>query len=351
MKTTFWLALGVFALTFLVAPAALANNASICEEYGCINVDIAPREVVEAYPEPNVVPLAVEESLILDRRYRRVNGSVEIYDAPNGTVIDTLDAGFNFLTTQTDQDGWTQINPGQWIQSEALGGATVSRFSGVLLPDGELPYTMAWVLVNTIPSRVPGAEPRDEDIDDLLLRYSRVSIYGSAEIDGWRWYQIGVNKWIHQTLVAKVLPVERPEGIDTNRWISVDLYEQVVIAYEGTKPVFASLVSSGLPEWSTNEGLFNVYVRYPRTIMSGAEGQSDFYYLEEVPWTMYFDNDIGLHGTYWHDGFGYRHSHGCVNMSITDAHWLYHWAAEEFNFEEPGDTGAAVYVYSSGDYR
>jgi lipoprotein-anchoring transpeptidase ErfK/SrfK len=59
---------------------------------------------------------------------------------------------------------------------------------------------------------------------------------------------------------------------------------------------------------------------------------------------MYFDDEIGLHGTYWHDGFGYRHSHGCVNLTITDAHWLYEWTTG-------GYEDAYVYVYSSGQYR
>ena len=47
---------------------------------------------------------------------------------------------------------------------------------------------------------------------------------------------------------------------------------------------------------------------------------------------MYFDGDIALHGAYWHDGFGYRKSHGCVNMTITDAHWLFQWAEDEYDF-------------------
>jgi lipoprotein-anchoring transpeptidase ErfK/SrfK len=207
---------------------------------------------------------------------------------------------------------------------------------------------MGWVLLNVVPSREPGAEPVDGDL--AILRYTRVNLYTAVEIDGWRWYQVGLNQWVHQTKIAKYLPVQRPADVDTERWISVDLYEQVLVAYEGDTPVFTTLVSSGLAEWPTREGLFNVYVRYPRTIMSGAAGQPDFYFLEEVPWTMYFDGDIGLHGTYWHDGFGYRHSHGCVNMSIMDSHWLYHWASPEFDFSVPNDTGAAVYVYSSGQY-
>jgi len=64
---------------------------------------------------------------------------------------------------------------------------------------------------------------------------------------------------------------------------------------------------------------------------------------------MYFDNDISLHGTYWHDGFGYRHSHGCVNLSISDAHYLFNWTTD-VEPDEDGDILTYVYVYSSGEY-
>jgi hypothetical protein len=50
-------------------------------------------------------------------------------------------------------------------------------------------------------------------------------------------------------------------------------------------------------------------------------------------------------GTYWHDGFGYRHSHGCVNLTITDAHWAFNWSRDG-GFDKP-----YVYVYSTGKYR
>ena len=84
--------------------------------------------------------------------------------------------------------------------------------------------------------------------------------------------------------------------------------------------------------------------------MSGAYSQPDFYYLQEVPWTMYFDDQIALHGAYWHDGFGFRRSHGCVNLTITDAHWLFQWAESEYNYRAGDLVGPAVYVYSSGVY-
>ncbi len=315
----------------------------------CVEVamGLAP-EHISAYPTPNVTQLAANQPLLSDRLYQRVLQRVDIYDAPNGNIISTLDAGFNYFTTWSPEGEWTQINYDQWVRTEFLRAAVPSSFSGVLLGEN-MPYTMAWMLVNTVPSRTPGEEPTVGDL--AILRYTKVNLYDTVEVDGWEWYQVGINQWVEQRNVARVLPVERPADVDTVKWVSVDLYEQVAIAYEDTTPVFATLISSGLAEWPTNEGLFHVYVRYPRTLMSGAEGQDDFYYLEEVPWTMYFDGDIGLHGTYWHDGFGYRQSHGCVNLSITDAHWLYDWASSEIDLTVPADTGAAVYVYSSGEYR
>jgi hypothetical protein len=340
----------LIVLTMLAAltliPTAFAQEN--CIEPACVEVAYGiPESEILAYPVPAVQPLMPDVALLQDRVYQRVNNAIEVYDAPNGNPAATLAAGFNFVTTLRVQDGWVEINPGQWARQENLGGATISQFAGVLLNE-PLRYPMAWALVNVRPSRTPGANALEED--DRILRYTRLNLYDSVEVEGWTWYQVGPQQWVHQTTIGKVLPVERPPMVDTFRWISVDLYEQVGIAYEGSTPVFTTLVSSGLSEWPTNEGLFHIYARYERTTMSGAEGKPDFYYLEEVPWTMYFDDDIALHGTYWHDGFGYRHSHGCVNLSITDAEWLYRWTAQEDDWITQRDLGTAVYVYSSGQY-
>lgn len=314
----------------------------------CDNGCGIPAAEILAYPAPAVQQLYPDEQTLYDRHYQKVLNAVSIYDAPNGNIVDTLDAGFNYVTVKGSVDGWTEIDPDRWVQSENLKEVLPTRYAGVTLP-AVLPYPVAWILVNVVPSPAPGANPPDGAL--AILRYTVVNIYSTVQVGDWNWYQIGVDQWVEQRNIAQVLPVERPADVDTDKWVSVDLYEQVAIAYEGTIPVFATLVSSGLKDWPTNEGLFHIYVRYPRTLMSGAPGKPDFYALQEVPWTMYFDHDIGLHGTYWHDGFGYRHSHGCVNLSITDALWLYNWASSEIDLSVSNDTGAAVYVYSSGAYR
>lgn len=344
------LRLALLLLFALPMTAAFAQEP--CDEIeGCApGIGLTP-EALAAYPEPNVSPLVIDDSVLYDRIYRRLNGGVNIHDAPGGNVINTLGPGFSFITVNATEGDWTAIDNGQWVQSSALTeDVLISRYAGVELPEEPLPYPMAWTMRHLRPASYPGGE--EDQSNPFLYRYTRVNLYTYVVVeDGTRWYQIAENQWVHQFDVAKITPVERPTDVDTHKWVSVDLYEQTLIAYEDDVPVFATLISSGLQEWSTNEGLFHVYLRFPRTTMSGAAQQSDFYFLQEVPWTMYFDGDIALHGTYWHDGFGYRHSHGCVNMSITDAKWVYDWSADEFDYTVPEDTGMAVYVYSSGDYN
>lgn len=341
-------------MRFIVTPFSivvllLVSVQTIFAQSNCGNDCGVSDTTIEEYPEPNVNPVQINEEILYDRTYRSIIGSLAVYDAPNGNLVENFGEGYNYATVIEEANGWAKIGDGEWVKSEILGDETLpSRFAGVELPEEPLPYTMAWTLTHLRAATTPGGE---EDANNpYLYRYTRVNIYATVEVDGFNWYQIGVDQWVHQFKVAKILPVEKPADVDTHKWVSVDLYEQVVIAYEDDKPVFATLVSSGLPQWSTNEGIFHVYLRFPRTLMSGAYNQPDFYYLEEVPWTMFFDDDIALHGTYWHDGFGYRQSHGCVNLSIMDAHWLFNWADDEFDFATEDFEGPAVYVYSSGEY-
>lgn len=114
-----------------------------------------------------------------------------------------------------------------------------------------------------------------------------------------------------------------PEGVsDGERWIDVDLTNQMVYAYEGYELVNSFLVSTGTWRTPTVTGTYKIYVKYRYTDMSGPG-----YYLRDVPYTMYFYKGYGLHGTYWHNNFGTPMSHGCVNLRTEDAGWLFNWAS------------------------
>jgi lipoprotein-anchoring transpeptidase ErfK/SrfK len=116
-----------------------------------------------------------------------------------------------------------------------------------------------------------------------------------------------------------------PAPAFAEKWIDVNLTNQTVIAYEGQIPVFRALASTGIWKYPTIAGTFNIYVKYEKTRMTGGSGV-DAYDLLDVPYVMYFHGGYGLHGTYWHNNFGTPMSHGCVNLSIRDAEWLFNWA-------------------------
>lgn len=77
---------------------------------------------------------------------------------------------------------------------------------------------------------------------------------------------------------------------------------------------------------ATVTGQFHVWLRFESQTMDGRLLGYD-YYLEDVPYVMYFYNDYALHGTFWHNNFGTPMSHGCVNLATPDAQWLYNWSS------------------------
>lgn len=103
--------------------------------------------------------------------------------------------------------------------------------------------------------------------------------------------------------------------------IVVSTTQQRIFAYENGQLIHSYLVSTGLPDTPTVLGDFQVYVKYVATDMSGPD-----YYLPQVPYTMYFYEGYGIHGTYWHNSFGRPMSHGCVNLPTSEAEWFFNWA-------------------------
>jgi len=109
---------------------------------------------------------------------------------------------------------------------------------------------------------------------------------------------------------------------DGEHWIDVDLSQQRVYAYAGDTLMNSFIVSTGTWQTPTVTGKYNVWVKLRSTTMTGPG-----YYLPDVPYTMYFYKGYGLHGTYWHNNFGTPMSHGCVNLSIPDAEWIYNFSS------------------------
>jgi lipoprotein-anchoring transpeptidase ErfK/SrfK len=165
-------------------------------------------------------------------------------------------------------------------------------------------------------------------------------------LDGATWYRLTDDVNHVQTFVpaahlrpiaaAEISPLAQGVPADEKR-IEVSIEKQHLTAFEGDKAVFQASVSTGMQSdgpspngipTETPLGYFRVQTKMPSRHMGDGEITDDVeaYELPGVPWVCFFHKDgIALHGTYWHNNFGRRMSHGCVNLNMQDALWLYRW--------------------------
>lgn len=126
-------------------------------------------------------------------------------------------------------------------------------------------------------------------------------------------------------------PQGLPKGLEPwERWIDVSLSKQMLVAYDGTKPVYVTLVSTGRKgskdePYDTPTGRWRINSKHVSTTMDGNSASDGNYSIQDVPWTMFFYGSYALHGAFWHRGFGAVRSHGCVNLGPSDARWLFQW--------------------------
>ncbi len=208
--------------------------------------------------------------------------------------------------------------------------ARASTFQGVELGEHGLPVAFA-KRSGALKITVKGD---DLATDGAVAPRGAVFLSPAAkEING-REYLVGDDGALYrseQLVLARVpkhLPAWAAEGL---KWIDVSIPRQLLVAWEGTKPVYATLVSTGVggtgdPEetHATIQGMFRIYEKHITHTMAGREA-ADPFDLRDVPFVQYFTGGYALHAAYWHDDFGHLHSHGCVNLAPKDAAWLFAW--------------------------
>lgn len=155
----------------------------------------------------------------------------------------------------------------------------------------------------------------------------------SSKLGGTSYVETRDGHWVRDEQLVREDGFSRLPGWAKGKrtWIHVSISKQTLVAYEGERAVYVTLVSTGAdgvgpPETtrSTVRGQFVVHTKHVSARMSSDEA-GDEYDLREVPYVQYFHEGYALHAAYWHDGFGTPRSHGCINLSPRDARWLFHW--------------------------
>jgi hypothetical protein len=261
--------------------------------------------------------------------YARVERATYAYSAPGGDAVQYLDGNQAWWVSVKGQQvvngvTWYRTATGNWVRASDVRILPSPRFRGAywnsVYNDGAQPNQFGFVLdYNTHVHDNPTANANDLAI---LQKYAWVPLLGMDR----NWWRVGEGNWVNPQFVRVVKPAKRPQGVGAgDKWVDVDLTQQTVTAYEGDTMVFATLTSTGKQTTPTITGLYYVYQKFITHTMRGVS-ETGTYYLEEVPWSMYFTQNYALHGAYWHDGFGAIRSAGCVNLSPVDAKWLFGWS-------------------------
>lgn len=121
-----------------------------------------------------------------------------------------------------------------------------------------------------------------------------------------------------ESIAQKMMDLEASE----KRWIQIDLKSQKLIAWEGGNQVYAITISTGKDSTPTRPGIFKIQTKLAKSRMRGAD-----YDISNVPYVMFYEGNYAIHGAFWHRKFGTPVSHGCVNVAVNHARWLFDWAS------------------------
>ncbi len=313
-----------------------------------LGMTIPPRPLPASKPDPSLTYLPY-------LYFHLENDYVPIYSAPGekGPGNQQYAPGFVYVsyTERVDQGGiYYLTQSGGWIPGKGARVGEISSFQGLEFKSTPR-NSFGWAF-EQIPV-VNAAGYNTTQTGQIIYPFQTVNIYSTQVVDNEEWYLIGPDQWLEGRKVARVIPNTTPAaGVTANRWIDVDLAEQTLAVYENGKLVFATVIASGLEPFWTRPGTFQIYQKKETETMRNND-PSDFYYLDNVPWTMYFDGARALHGAYWRTRFGYPQSHGCINLSVGDSHWIFNWAVEGdwvYIHDRSGKTPTDPALYTGGAY-
>lgn len=255
------------------------------------------------------------------------------------------------------QQSYYQVADGTIVPAERIKLLRQSTFEGVWLTENQ-PLPLAWTreeasiwrlteacmtkLVSEFPRQVLGQLSVPINVHSkCLLRTDKrvpprvpVALSGRTTlISGAKLLETRDGEWLYDTAVRVAL-LETPKHAvaAADKWIHFSIQRGTLVAYEGVRPVFATLASPGSGEPNargalrvTPKGTFRINFKHITDDMSSEDGEHRSEWKADVPYAMYFNQPYGIHVSYWHEAFGEPKSGGCINVSPIDGARLFDW--------------------------
>jgi len=263
------------------------------------------------------------------------------YRASRGdaVVVDRMKprAGYSFLHTFLFQGRRYGVTTDlRLMPTDRLRPIQGSEHHGVRIgPEGDIDFPFALVRRKDARYWLHDASKNRLTDGGVAPYFAAVKLSGKKQMfRGKLHYQTADGKYLSDRDAAHIEPARRMPawGKNGERWIDVNLTQQRLVLYEGTRPVYATLISSGEAgledaehTTATKRGIFRIHTKHVSATMASSEIGEEFE-LRDVPYVQYFDQEgYALHGAYWHDRFGTPKSHGCLNLTPEDARRVFYF--------------------------
>lgn len=241
-----------------------------------------------------------------------------------------LERGF-FLSlgekTKEETGTYYRTARGAYVSASDVSGYEEKDFQGVALGEMTWPFGYTKKETKLIELTSDGRLLAGKALDKRVF----LDLEEEVDVEGRAYMRTSDGMLVRKEHMSIPEPQALPRGLDPwERWIDVSLSRQMLVAYEGTRPVYVTLVSTGRKgskedPYDTPTGRWRIYSKHISSTMDGNSASDGNYSIQDVPWTMFFYGSYALHGAFWHRGFGAVRSHGCVNLGPSDARWLFNW--------------------------
>jgi hypothetical protein len=265
----------------------------------------------------------------------------DLVEGPESIVARRLVKGFYVAVDKEfnwNDRNWFKTTAALVAPADRFADATPSTLQGIELADTDPSQGVGFVLSSQASKYQVDLERKQVVSLGSIPKFTVARLTGrTAELPTGVYRETTEGWWMKSSDGTYTDPGPPPETLaQDEKWIDVNLSRQTLVAFEGAKPIYATLVASGrhaadpndkLHDHRTIQGAFRIREKHISVTMDGdgpAPGDMP-YSIEDVPYVMYFEGSYALHAAFWHQNFGHETSHGCVNLSPLDAKRLFFW--------------------------